>query len=595
MFRSIISSVGIAATLGWASAPAADDSTPQATLMISSADEVLRDLEVAFGLTSEKQKLQWPTFKDYLEVFLSGIDRTQPIRIDAILAETAVRFRSTFPLTDFKLFREENLDTFGIESIRKTATLYQLKMAKEDFGWMRYERPWGIIAEVQEDVPIKTFGNDGPVKFLQPLLDRKYDVGGRILNRPEGQEERRKAFQKVRDELLAAVKQKQDEPAADFELRKLFAEQVMNELDRFFVEASSVVLGWTTDAAQKQGRLEVHLEPIPGTELEKTVQQFNTAPSHFANVTRDGKAILNLRVNHPLDTMRQGHLLAYLDRLRDRTRSRIDGEADSSVEVKTNRKHVADLFFDMLAEGAKTGLIDGFMEVHQDESEEVTTIGGVKAPKPADLLEILKLLPGANFAEQIDLDFDKEAGVALHKVILRQKEVADWESYLAEDGALYLGTDDDTIWFAAGADALPALKAAIQEVAKPNSGRAEDPFVDVRLRMGPWLKLRDQRVAREEAARPKPAAGEPQPAKVKPKPKAKDGGVDERGAFEELASDVNALRKLAIEAAEPGDDTLAAWMKRVDNRIEGQLKADAALLRFGGAILAKFTEDNLAE
>ena len=53
-----------------------------------------------------------------------------------------------------------------------------------------------------------------------------------------------------------------------------------------------------------------------------------------------------------------------------------------------------------------------------------------------------------------------------------------------------------------------------------------------------------------------------------------------------LAADREALRKLALEAFEQGDDVITLRLQRVDNRVEGRIVVQPGILRFAGKLMA---------
>ncbi len=561
----------------------AEDSTPRVSIMQAGANELLADVKYIVGLTDKKEQKQWPVLKDYFDVFLEGIDRTKPIRIDLLLDVKDVRYRSSFPVTSLKVFRDDNLDTFGIDSKRRALNFYELKMNKDPFGWMRYRRPYAIIAEERGDVPRHIAD---PLKAIAPVLAKKYDLAADIRNTADGQAKRKESFKRIRTELLAAVKQKQDEATEDFELRKTFTTFPLDEAERFFVEASQITLGWTTDVREQIGRLDLELAPIANTDLEKAVKLLAQEPSDFANIKKGEHSILSGRINHPLDGMRTENLLEMWDKLSAQLKHKAEVSAKSTDTEKTNRKKVIDLFFDMLKAGTQMGVVDGFIEVEEHSVHKHTVVAGIKAADGNAMIEIIKLLEAAKMGQQVQAGFDKQGDVSIHKVVLPDDKQDIFKDFLADDGIVYVGTSPETVWFAAGQDALEALKKAVDKVAQPNAGKADDPFVDLSARVGPWLKLRDRYVAK---------AGGKKTTKTKTKKKTDETETTAKSVVADLTADRDALRKLALQAFQPDDDTIELQIKRIDNRVEGRLLVRPGVLRFVGKLLAKFSKENLDE
>ena len=83
-----------------ASADAQKKSAPEVNIALKSSDELLNDLKFILSLTEEKSQKQWKVIKDYLDFFLTDINKNKPIRIDVISEGDATYFRSAFPVSD---------------------------------------------------------------------------------------------------------------------------------------------------------------------------------------------------------------------------------------------------------------------------------------------------------------------------------------------------------------------------------------------------------------------------------------------------------------------------------------------------------------
>ncbi len=61
------------------------------------------------------------------------------------------------------------------------------------------------------------------------------------------------------------------------------------------------------------------------------------------------------------------------------------------------------------------------------------------------------------------------------------------------------------------------------------------------------------------------------------------------------AADRDALRKLARDAFQRGDDVITARLERIENRVEGHMEVQPGILRFVGKLMSKFSAENLDE
>ncbi|GAB4139136.1 MAG: hypothetical protein Tsb009_07840 [Planctomycetaceae bacterium] len=528
-------------------------SAPEIVIAQNGADKLLEDLK-SVVLSNPANQKEWNSLKEYLEVFLIKVDRTRPIRLDLILGDGPMRYRPSIPVNkiDLMKFRKQNLEPLGIKTRRVAGALYKCKGAFT--GYMRYRNGYVTFAEKRGGVP---FDAKPPLVGIARLV-AAYDLALRGRNTATAGNDlmdRRTWFQKNRNELEAALKKKKTESEAQFNFRKLLLTQQLNEAERIYAEASELLLGWNTDIAKGEGRLDLKLSAISGTSLDQSIKLFNNNPTHFANIPRSSSAILSARVNHPLDDMRQTHFLEIFKSIQDQLVEKVNGNEKLTAEEKAARVTAADLVVKLLSENVKKGLFDGFVEVHQNKSGKNTAIGGLKTVDGTQLVKVLETLAKVDQAKSIQLDIAKEGDVRIHSAKIDAKKYPSFSFFLGDD-TLYIGSSKDVIWLASGENAIEELKTSIKQVAKPNAGKASDPFVKLFVKIGPWLKLHQQR-------------------------RGNEGDVE--------------LRKNALKAFEPGIDALTLELKREKDTIVGQMIVQNDILRFAGNMIAQFTKEQLSE
>lgn len=530
---------------------AAQDEIPRVSLVHPGADRLKEDLKFLLSLTNETEQKQTEVVLDYVELFQSGVDPTRPICMDLLIENQAIRYLSSFPVADLDDFLD-NVDSFGIQVSRRGSSLYQLKKAFE--GYMRFDRRLGYasISESRDDVPISM---PDPREPVRPLIEAGYDVGAQLVNSADNQESRRTSFANVREELMAAVKQMQNESAEDFEVRRLLTEQQINEVERYFVEAAKVLVGWTTDIESRSGSGELQLYPIPDSDLAATIAQLQQTPSDFANVAQNAEAILSGRINHPLDEFRVKQLLEAYEVLEARGKARIDG-TQLTDEQKTVAKQMTEMVFEMLAAGAEAKMLDGFVEVVTNASGKHTIYGAIRSPDGTKADAIVALVPDLMLNATAELKFAEHENVSIHKLVIPDEDL-EFIEFLSDDRSVLLGTSPEAVWYAAGEGALEKLKEAITAAGAENAGNADAPFFTATFRAGPWVRLRDKRLAKRE-----------------------DKGNEQ-------------VRKLALEAFEGDDDRVTVSLRRVEDHVVGKMQVDVGILRFAGKLVAMFSKENL--
>ncbi|MEX0714976.1 MAG: hypothetical protein WD066_00235 [Planctomycetaceae bacterium] len=561
---------------------APNGASPGVLFMQAGGDRLMEDLQYMLGLTSPQERQQWQHVKDWVEeMFLPGIDSVHPVGMDVILSNQATRYRPQFPIKNLQDFRK-NLDAFGIPSRKKTASLYQLE--RNFPGYMRYRHGYAIIGEKETDVPL-TLPN--PMAELVPLVQAGFDMALRLRNDPQGLDARRADFQRIRNDLLATVKQNADETREDFDVRRTAAEQQMNELERFYVESRHVLLGWVTDSQQNEGRLDITLEPIAGTPLAQSVALLGQQPSYFANAPQAENSILSLRVNHPLDALRQQHALQFLPVAKAAMHRRIDEDADRNDDEKKAGKEALDKALDIIDATVKQGMGDLVVEVATRQTGKHAMVIGVRVADGNKVHEIVQMLPQAKKTRQVQMDVARVGQTRIHKVDMRFPQANVRQDFYGQDLGLYVGGDADAVWFAVGEGALSDLTAAIGAVAQPNVGKNDDPFVDLMVKLHPWLELRNQLDPLQPKA---PGVAQPRPRPA-PAPAGEEGSVVEDFTRQ---LDRAELRRMALEAFAAGHDVFRLRLSRKDKEVVGGMTVERGVLRMVGKGMAKFSEENLA-
>ncbi len=528
---------------------AEDSSAPKISLVQINAEGMIADLKYLV-LDLAEDKKGWDKLDELLPTFLDGIDQQRPLRIDILLEENQEeRSRLILPISDLGVFREA-LEVFEITSKKQRKGPYKLGNLFE--GFMKYlkDSKYVVISEKLSEVE----EIEDPLKGVQELLDKKYDFSALITNESEGIDARKKSMTSTRKQLLAAIKKRRDETENAFELRKLAFTHQMDELERIFAESKKMVVGWTTDAANDEGRLEFNLTAIEGTSLEESIKQFATKPSYFSNVPVKPDGILNGRIIHPLDDMRKSNFTEFYKLLLPAIKDRISSSKNLTEEQKTTGSKVAELIIQMLDAGKETGLIDAFIDVNPDEDDKHTMLAGIKSTDGAKLREVIELLPKLMKDQTVELDVVKEDGFNIHKINIREQFQAGFYGQFGEGEALYLGSTADALWMAAGANAIDRIKAAAKQVTEAPPEKISPNVIELNVKTLPWLTMIDKF--------------------------RKEKGNQE-------------LRDLILKSLTKTDDTFSLIMKRDGNTIDGLATLDKGILRIIGNVIAKFSKETL--
>lgn len=528
---------------------AEENSAPNISLVQINAEGMIADLKyLVLDLADDKKG--WSNLDELLPTFLEGIDKQRPIRIDILLGENQQeRYRLILPVDHLGKFREA-LEVFEI-SVKKQrngpfilGNLFQ--------GFMKYlqDSKYVVISEKLSEVD----EIEDPLKRVQELLNQKYDFSALITNEKEGVDARKKSMSNTRKQLLAAIKKKPDESENAFELRKLAFTHQMDEVERLFAESQKMVIGWTTDATQHEGRLDFTLKAIAGTSLDDSIKQFATKPSYFAKVQVKQDGILNGRINHPLDEMRKENITAFYKLLMPALKERIANNKNLTEEQKAAGTKVNELVIEILESAKNASLIDGFIDTNPDAAGKYVMLGGARSTEGAKLREIVALLPKLIIGQTVELDVVKEEALNIHKINIVEKRQAGFYELFGTGEALYVGSTPDALWMAAGPGSIDRIKAAAKTVTEAPPETISPNVIELNVKALPWLKMFN---------------------KIR----------DQKGNQE--------LRDIALKSLTSTDDSFTFVMKREEDTIDGKAKLDKGILRFIGNIIAKFSKETL--
>lgn len=547
---------------------------PQVQAAMQSGDELVADLKFLTELGGAEGLKAWKPLKETLDTFFGGIDTSKPIIAEVLLTPNGSENRLHFPLLmpPGKAVGQaflKNLKDFGIEQKRLAAGFYELKGAY--IGFLRLMNGYGSIAEKRDSLP-PNLAN--PLTTATQLLAKKYDIGLLIKNDKvdeASQKARRTDFQKSKDNLLAGLKVTAEETSEDFELRKELSIWGLEEVERFLADSAELLLGWNTDAPKVEGRLDLELTPIKGSDLDKSAEAFGKDPGLFASVPRSENAIISGRINFPLDDSRKTHAMKWFTLAKAAAGKSIDADKVRSADQKAAFKKASDMWFDTFVEGTqKAGLLNALIELTQVPGEKANLLLGIKSPNPERIKPILELVPKFKTGGQVKLDLEKVGELTIHQVTWPDED-GEFTELFGKGAPTFVATGPNVWWIAIGTKSQDQLKAAIAA-----SGKIEgiDPsnFLNLFGKAGPIVDILNARRVRLDA-------------KETPKKLTEAEAKNKR--------DRDAHRKLAIDIFKSGKDTWETNLTMKAGKTTGRTRVDEGLMRFVGAAIAKFSNDTL--
>ena len=393
MRRTFVALLSAVCLFGSVRQTVAQKTIPTVTIMLSSTGELESDLEAIMKMGGKEAEAQWPIIQAILPAFNAGIDPTRPIRIDIIFGKER-DYRISIPYVNQKAVLGNIHGFIGGKKPRRIGSgLYALNgPAFEGILRDNSKIKYVIIAAEKNNIP----ANFDPLPDLKPLLAAGYDLAASVKNTAEGVEDRKKAIADLREELLGGLKKTDDETDLEFEIRTVGLVHQLEELERLFADSESLVIGWTTDAAKKEARMDLELSALPETDLEKSILALGAKPSLFSSAAKSAKSMFFGRVNHDLDEMRKAHLEEMLTLLTGQSVAEIDSSGKIADDHKTASKDAATAFFDMLKAGSVMGVFDGFADIdYGDEGRSI--VGTIRAADGTKINGVLASLKAAGW------------------------------------------------------------------------------------------------------------------------------------------------------------------------------------------------------
>lgn len=572
---------------------------PSITVVFPSTDEIFADFKLAFDLVGDKgDEKGYETLKSTIETFLVGIETDKPGGIRIYPTAAGLTPVLTFPVKNDAEFRRLLMNLWDLDiktspppdprmlrqipaSVKqkeKNAKLEknELLIFKLYDGYLRHEPGQVHLGEQVANVRLAK----GPVPAD---LVKGHKLAVLIDGLAQPAEKRKQAFDVAKREMLAALVKGEHESEVVFASRKACTEHQVAELERFFVEASKIVLGWNVSAEKKTAELDIDLAGIPGSSLEKSVEQLDTTEDQFAGLSK-ADTVFSLSLNFALDPLRQAFVKNIASLERAAAKKAIAESEQKSAEEKAVDADLVDLAFDILDGTSQLGVANAFIRSWKHNDGSLTTVAGGRIPEGSrgKFEKMLATLAQRSPNNKLEEKVHTQAEIEIHKLTI-PKLADELPEVVGKDGVVYVGTHEKTVWLAAGGDALDSLKRAITEAG--SAGGKHGPVVDLAVKLGPYIEILNNyrtrnpahAAAHATADGSKPRSGAPRAKQVE--------------AFIAPAE----LRKIALDVFKQGKDGVTLTLGREEKTARVRLKFEEGTIRFAGTALSKFVKENLED
>lgn len=533
------------------------------------------DLKKTIDLTTPAEQKQWENIQGYIDTFIIGIDETREVQVQVMTGIHPAAYLICVPLQTAddpsKDFRE-NLDSLGYRITRNPDDhkMYSIESDADEHGWMRVDAESryaffvittnkAILPRLKEIVLNATLI---PTTLSENMIAELKNTDASAA----GMKHRVEAFQPIRDESLALIKQRPDEKATAFQLRQSSARQLYDEAERLMSQVDQMLVTLTMDhsnSALPGVKLRTTVTAIPGTATEATIAQYGTQSDAFAGLQRFKGSALSVRVSHPLDELRQKHLKETLALTRaDIEAGLAANKSRSDAEKKAFTEFVAGML-NVLESSVVSGHLNGFVESVPNDKDQFTTVSAFTAPAAVDLNKILPLLADAGKGNSVQMNLEKIGDVDIHKIQIAEGFISTFDRVFGTHEDVFVGVSPQRVWMATGPGGLESLKTAIPAIGE---SAANSVVLRVDGNLLPWAKLIDS-VAKKE--------------------KTGTLTADEEKIRRERAR----VRERAIAAMATEDD-FSLMITTEGSMWVGEFTSNTGLLRFAGKMMSAFSKEN---
>ena len=527
------------------------------------------DVSAMLTLTNKEEQRQKETLLGFIELIELGIDQTRPLRVDILTGASTpfyvVQVGYVAPEADI-------IDNVGTNFFMKERGNKLWEVLPPDAGWFRLlpkqKTAILILTDKASHQLLKQYilKIEDPLPDAAAMLTNNANVAARLRNlalTPEDQEKRRVGYQEAKTLQLDALQKRPSETQTSFALRKGLVSNQLLEIERMIAEAANAKATVGFDIKTFKTTIRFDATAISDTSFAQTLAEFGQKPDLFDSADKPKNSVFSLRVNHPVDSLRQENLNRTLNLLQADAVDRLSGNKVISDEARTAANSLVDGFLAVARDTIAEGNLNGFWEKLPVKDDEFTGYGAMAVKDGDRLLDVLKSAADIGAGNAIKPSIATVGDVQIHEVKFKKGFFSLFD--LVFSGKVgYIGTSKDKVWVATGGEAaLAPLKAAIEGLKEPKENDVTLtidgnllPFVQQTIRV--VNKLEPPKTAVQKAARR------------------------------------DYLRQLQIAAESLSDNDAASFrMNVVDGKADGVITFDMGMIRFVSRMMATYSKNNL--
>ncbi|MCP4171507.1 MAG: hypothetical protein GY758_12120 [Fuerstiella sp.] len=553
---------------------------PQLSIGHQGVTRLKSDLKTLLSLTSEKDQEQLQNLVDFVDLMAYGLDSEKPISVDLLTGMTPLHYVISAAYKNDPALAAPGLPPYAdlLDNLNSNFVLQEVgndwrELLPPDQGWLR------LMPDIKTATMILTTKSNhallkqivqkiqNPLSAISELLENDCGTGIQLINTAhtiEDQAKRAASFGELTAIRMDTLQKRPAESVTEFNLRKGAISHQLMELERLMVEGNDLRARAFLNSADKSARILFTGDGIPETSLAQSIALFNKHEDAFASVSRDENSIFSLRVNHPIDQLRQTNAYDFIKLLNGDVEARIVASQRLSDDQKTAVRDLYSGVMTVVKDSIESGNVNGFVETWLNADEKFASIGAITATDATRLDDTLALIARTGNGNIVETAIEKVGDVTIHRIQLGKGFLKLLDRFFGEEMPVFIGTSSDTVWFGTGPDSLEMLKLAVNELQEPADSEV---ILKVEARLLPWAKHAQKVVD-----------ATPEPTTADDKRVRRDRQRDLARAIEALATDNQDDVKFDVTVDE--------------GTVSGEVFVNTGLLRFVGKQLSAFSKEN---
>jgi hypothetical protein len=443
---------------------------PLAAVVFASYEELMKDIDFLGSLNPQVQQGGAPAsqmVEQTLQMFtqnkgLAGLDKSKPIGVivqtDGQMPAGAV----CIPVTDLNALLDV-VKGFQVTVADAGNGLQQLSTQQGQSVFLKPAGGWALISmmpQMLEALP------EDPMTVLGPLAE-DYDLAARIHVQNVPETFKHQAVDAMSQGAEGGMTQNDEESDEDFAERKRLLQAQLDQLKQFINELDQVTVGLAIDNQEQRAFLDFAYTAQPGTKLAEQIAANSNVTTNFAGFVQPDAA-MTLSFASKMTAADTAQLDQMIESLRTQASKAID--EDDDLQGDAGVKSGVNDFIDAIKATMQSGTMDGGASLDV-AADSLTFVAGGFIADPAKVESGLKKIAEAAQKKEEDMPevkwaSSKHKDVTFHTMqapVPEEEEEA--RQLFGETLDLAVGIGQKAVYFAAGRDAIDAVKKVIDDSA----------------------------------------------------------------------------------------------------------------------------------